>query len=392
MKNYREQIQQFVQTHQADMLELWKELVNLEGCTDEPENVKKVQNRVRAELAELGFRCWEEPSRPDRCSVLLGVLGEERPGKPVVFGGHLDTVHATGAFGGANPFKIEDGRAYGPGVLDMKGGIVIALYVIRALQELGYTDRPIKIIFSCEEEKDHVGTDVDQVYMNNSKGALCAFNMETGHITNSLCVGRKTIYTFYATVHGKGGHAGNEFDKGRNALLEAAHKIVQLAALTDLEKGTTVTPSICRCGTHTAGIPGDCELAFDVRILQQAEGDRIEREFKRIMETSYVPDTHTEYRLDKAKLLVFERTEGTMRLLEFVNHIAEQNGYAPFGNITLGGASDAGAMCKAGVPCLCSCGVIGEFNHSLKEYAVVQSLFDRTVIYALTILALKDFQ
>lgn len=76
MKNYREQIQQFVQTHQADMLELWKELVNLEGCTEEPENVKKVQNRVRAELEELGFRCWEEPSRPDPVQRVIG-----RPGR-----------------------------------------------------------------------------------------------------------------------------------------------------------------------------------------------------------------------------------------------------------------------------------------------------------------------
>ena len=147
--------------------------------------MEKAQAWLRAEMEAAGFRCWTAPSRPDRCSVLLGLWGEGNPGKPVVFAGHIDTVHPKGSFGKDDPFYIEDGKAYGPGVLDMKGGIIIALYVVKALASLGYDERPIKFLFAGEEEGDHVDTDVDLLFTEECKGALCAFNMETGHITNS---------------------------------------------------------------------------------------------------------------------------------------------------------------------------------------------------------------
>ena len=141
MSKYFDQINAYIDSHKDEMIEKWKQLVNLEGRFDEKENVEKAQAWLRKEMEAAGFRCWTEPSRSDRCSVLLGILGEDRPGKPVVFGGHIDTVHPKGSFGGENPFYIEDGKAYGPGVLDMKGGIIIALYVAKALEELGYKDQ-----------------------------------------------------------------------------------------------------------------------------------------------------------------------------------------------------------------------------------------------------------
>lgn len=393
MKNCRDEVFAYIDAHQDEMLEKWKEFVNLEGHYDEKENVEKAQAWLRAEMEETGFRCWTAPSRPDRCSVLLGILGEGRPGKPVVFAGHIDTVHPKGSFGKENPFYIEDGKAFGPGVLDMKGGIIIALYVVKALNALGYDERPIKFCFAGEEEGDHVGTDVDLLFTEECKGALCAFNMETGHITNSLCVGRKTQYTFNATVHGKGGHAGNEFTKGHNALHEAVLKLADLVPLTDLDKGTSVTASVIRAGSmnNTCAIPDLCEFAVDVRIMNAAEGKRIEEAFERVMNHAYVPGTTTEYTLTRAKLHEFEPNEQILKLWNFVNKTAQTNGFAPFGKIILGGASDTGAIARAGIPVLCSCGVIGEFNHNRKEYAVVQSMFDRAKIYTLVMLSMNQF-
>lgn len=388
---YREQVCQFIDAHRDEMIEKWKQLVNLEGHYSEKENVEKAQAWLRAEMEAVGFRCWTAPSRPDRCSVLLGLWGEENPGKPVVFAGHIDTVHPKGSFGKDDPFYIEDGKAYGPGVLDMKGGVIIALYVVKALASLGYDERPVKFLFAGEEEGDHVDTDVDLLFTEECKGALCAFNMETGHITNSLCVGRKTQYTFRATVHGKGGHAGNEFTKGHNALHEAVLKVADLIPLTDLDKGTSVTASVMHCGKNTSSIPDLCEFAVDVRITNEAEGKRIRDAFDRVMNRAYVPGTTTEYTLELAKLHEFEPNEQILGLLAFVNGVAEENGFAPFGQITLGGASDTGSIVRAGIPALCSCGVIGEFNHNRREYAVVESLFDRAKIYTLAMLSLSKF-
>ncbi|MCD8121179.1 MAG: M20/M25/M40 family metallo-hydrolase [Clostridiales bacterium] len=390
MKNqYYEDVCRFIDDHRDEIIEKWKQFVNLEGHYDEKENVEKAQAWFRHELEETGFRTWTVESRPDRCSVLLGILGEDRPGKPILFGGHLDTVHPKGSFGKENPFHIEDGKAFGPGVLDMKGGLVMALYITKALQSLNFDRNPIKFVVAGEEEGDHVGTDVDLLYTEESKGALCAFNMETGHITNSLCVGRKTQYTFFATVHGKGGHAGNEFTKGHNALTEAVLKINEMLKSIDLDKGTTVTPSVMHCGKNTTSIPDLCEFAVDVRIMNQAEGQRVKDAFDEIMNHSYVPGTTTEYTLEFAKLLEFEPNEKILGLYEFVNKTAVDNGFEPFGKIILGGASDTGAIARADIPVLCSCGVVGEFNHNIREYAVVESMFNRAKIYTLAILDMK---
>lgn len=388
MNKYYDQVCSFIDAHKDEMIAKWRDFVNLEGRYDEKENVEKVQKWFERELQETGFRTWTVPSRPDRCSVLLGVLGEKRGTAPIMFGGHLDTVHSKGAFGCENPFRIESGKAFGPGVLDMKGGLIIALYVVKALNELGYKEHPIKFVIAGDEEGDHVGTDVDILYTNESKGALCAFNMETGHISNSLCVGRKGQYTFYATVHGKGGHAGNEFSKGHNALTDAVLKIADLIKVTNLDTGTTVTPSVLHCGKNTTSIPDFCEFAVDVRIMNDTEGERVKKEFDRILNTSYVGGTSTEYRLETAKLYPFEPNEKILSLLAHVNKTAEENGFRQFGQIVLGGASDAGAISRADIPCLCSCGVIGEYNHNLREYAVIDSMFERAKIYTLAILSM----
>lgn len=390
MNQYKSQIHEYVTAHREEMLETWKTLVNLEGYFEECENVEKVAAYLKQAFENEGFECHIEPSPVKRAGVLTGILGADRPNAPVVFSGHMDTVHPTGSFG-PNPFRIEDGKAYGPGVLDMKGGIVIALYVAKALNHIGYQERPIKIIFAGDEEGDHEGTDFAAYMGQQAKGAVCAFNMETGNVENRLCVGRKTLYNVNATIKGVGGHSGNDFIKGANAVHEAVMKTYHMIPLTDLESGSTVTTSILRGGDIVARIPEVCELAYDVRYATAAEGIRLKKCVTEIMETVYVPGTTTDYEIVEANFPPYEETEEVLHLLNFVNEVAVENDFPAFGSIKLGGASDAGNIQQAGVPVLCSCGVTGEHNHNLREYAVVQSLFDRTEIWALTVLSLNRF-
>lgn len=392
MNQYKKQIDTFIKTHKDEMLQKWGQLVNLESHFDEKENVEKAQIWLQKELEGVGFKCYVRDSIPTKAGVLVGILGEERKEAPVIFSGHIDTVHKTGSFGKENPFQIEDGKAYGPGVLDMKGGIIIALYVVKALESIGYNERPIKVIFAGEEESDHIGNDIDKFFTEQSKGAVCAFNMETGHIENKLCVGRKTQYTFFITVKGLGGHAGNEFTKGRNAIHEAVHIISEMMNLTDLDKGTTVTASVIHSGSNTSSIPDLCELAIDVRVASLAEGKTVLKHADEIITKTHIEGTTIEYKVDFAKLPPFEPTEKVMRLFDFVNQVAASNGFPKFGQIRLGGASDAGNIALADIPLLCSCGVIGEYNHNIREYAVVQSLFDRVKIYTIAVTELKTLE
>ena len=380
MNQYYNEINRFIDAHKDEMVEKWKTLVNMEGHYDEKENVERAAGWLKNEFEQEGFQCRIHEVMKERAGILVGVLGSDRPGKPVIFSGHIDTVHHSGSFGKENPFEIRDGKAYGPGVLDMKGGIIISLYVVKALNHLGYNEHPIKILYAGEEESDHIGNDADIFYTEESKGALCAFNMETGHIENRLCVGRKTQYTVRAKVHGLGGHAGNEFTKGKNAVHEAIFKAAELTKLTDLDRGTTVTVSVINSGTNTntTSIPDLSEFAVDIRVFSDEIGKKVLEDVDQIMKKVFVEGTTTEYYVDLAKLHPFEPNPQIMRLFSLVNQVAADHGFAEFGQIQLGGAS-------AGIPVLCSCGPIGEFNHNVREYAVVDSLFERAKIYALTV-------
>lgn len=390
MNMHRSAIDEYIETHKGEMLKKWETLVNLEGHFNEKEHVEKATDWLRKEFEAEGFDCYIEDVSPEKAGILVGTLGKGRAGKPVVFSGHIDTVHKSGSWGEA-PFRIEDGKAYGPGVLDMKGGIIITLYVVKALNSIGFDERPIKIMFAGEEESDHIGNEADKFFENQSKDAICAFNMETGNIENKLCVGRKAQYTFFATVKGQGGHAGNEFHKGKNAIHEAVFKVADLMKITDMEKGTTVTTSVFHSGSNTSSIPDLCEFAVDVRISSPEEAEGMLAAVDKVLRTNYIDGTTTDYTVDIAKLRSFGPTEPVMKLFNFVNAVAVTNDYSEFGNIRLGGASDAGNIAASGISVLCSCGVIGEFNHSTREYAVVQSLFDRAKIFALTVTELKDF-
>src|SRR5699024_6041606 len=129
------------------------------------------------------------------------------------FSGHMDTVFPTGSFG-EELFLIKDGKAHGPGVLDMKGGIIIALYAIKALNHIGYNERPLKIIISGDEEIGHINSSGNDIITKEAEGGVCAFNLETGRADHSLCIGRKGRIECHVTVNGVESHAGNDFESG----------------------------------------------------------------------------------------------------------------------------------------------------------------------------------
>lgn len=392
MNKYYNQVVEFVENHREEMLDKWEFMVNMEDYFADKEDTRSVRDWFQIELEELGFECETfDELAPGYTGPIVGVLGKERPGKPIIFAGHLDTVQPKGTFG-EKPFRIVDGKAYGPGVLDMKGGLIIALYVVKALNHLGYNERPIKFVVAAEEESSHTEEEnrVTAFFTEQAKGALYAFNMETGHISNSLCTGRKAKYEWFVKVHGVGGHAGNEFSKGRNAIHEAAIKITQLSQLTNMEKGTTVTTSVINAGTPETicAIPELCEFIAETRFTSQEEQKRIIDKMTEILTTDNIEGTSTEFRRNTPQFMAFHPTEPILEFLDFLNKVAAENGFPEFGSIQLGGSSDTGAIAASGTPVLCSCGVIGQFNHNPKEYAVVESMFDRTKIYTLAILSI----
>lgn len=390
MENQLAKIFTSIDEHKEDMVQDLRTFADLEGHFEEKDNVLKARTWLQQQLEKEGFACRFREVADDRCGIMIAELGMDRPGKPIIFSGHCDTVHYTGSFGGENPTVIKDGKIFGPGVLDMKGGLIIALYVAKALNFIQYKEHPIKLIVVGEEESDHVGNDGDKILTAESKGALCCFNMETGQMNNSLCTQKKSQFTYYLSVDGVGGHAGNDFLKGRNAINEAVYKIQKIIELTDLSVGTTVTTAVIKGGGHTSGIADHCEVVFDVRVTNENEAKRIMDSMYEITDETFIEGIKSKLTYYRAKLLPLQETKEAIRLLDFVNTVAKDNGFDEFGKVHLGGASDAGNMAAAGIPVLDNCGIIGQYAHNKKEYGIIDSLYSRAKIFAGTVLKIKE--
>ncbi len=378
----------FLDKHQEEMAAALEDLVNLESYSPEVENVRRAAEKIKSLYKAERFVCElaAEPNGP----TVLGILGAERGGKPIVFSGHYDTAIKKGVYP-PPVFRREGNKAYGPGVLDMKGGIIIALFVAKALNAAGYSERPIKIAFSGDEEIGHDHSSGADILQEAVRGGACCFNLETGLIDNSLCTGRKGRLEFHVAVTGVESHAGNDFLSGRNAIAEMAHKIPEIQALTSLERGTTITCSTIRGGTITNAIPKECFLGGECRFEALKEMEDFKRRFEAICAKTFIDGTSTAFEY-KSAFAPYENSEKTKRFHSFAAQTAKEYGLSEPGAKTLGGSSDAAYIQMAGVPVLCSFGIIGQWNHTTKEYALLDSMSPRGKLIASIILSIGKFE
>lgn len=386
-----QQIHEYIRAHKQEIIEDWKELVNTEGSLREPENMYIVADLVQKKFAAAGVDCKVIGVDPSIPPVVAGAIGADRPGTPVIFSGHFDTVFNKGTYG-ENPFRIdEDGTAHGPGVLDMKGGIVIALWTIKALESIGFNERPIRICFCGDEEGGTHHEHAAKLIYEYTDGCIAGFNMETGPVNGDLCVGRKYAMQASFKVHGVSAHSGNNYEVGRNALVEAAHKIIAIQALNDMEKGTHMNPAVCHGGKMHNSIPDYVEVTVSGRFKYLEEAARVQKALKELYETPTIEGTSIEYSISDP-MGGFEATEKNYALQRFVNEVCTKEGHPAVGAIFLGGGSDAASMAQTGVPVLCSCGVRGEWNHTDREYAVVESMYERAEMWSSVVLHIGEFK
>ena len=206
MDQRKEAVFRYIDEHRQEILEDWKALVNHEGSLRQPDAMHAEAEYLCGRFREAGVDCAVYSVSPEIPPVVAGEIGTGRPGKPVIFAGHFDTVFNPGTFG-ENPFRIEGDKAYGPGVLDMKGGIIIALWTIKALEAAGYDERPIRVCFCSDEEGGDFHDPAIAQFRRWGEGCCAGFNMETAPVDNSLCVGRKYLMAGKAVIHVVSAHS-----------------------------------------------------------------------------------------------------------------------------------------------------------------------------------------
>lgn len=383
-----EQIRRYIDGQRRPMLALWEELVNTESGTRQVEGVNAVGSILRREMESAGIKTRLVPIE-NAGDMLVGEWNTESCKAPLLLIGHMDTVFKEGA-ARENPFRIdEDGMAHGPGVLDMKAGLVIALYAVKALAAVGYKERPIKFVFASDEENLHMFSNAKEVIAAESVGALAAFNFETGYMDNRFVIGRKGGGPVSITVHGVSAHSGIAPEKGRSAVLEAAHKIVEIEAQNDIPRGRLINCGMVTGGIGENTIPDTCTIRIGIRFPSMEVRDEIFGILKRATEHSTVPDTTAELDLSRV-MQCMDTTGGVRALFGHLKKTAAACGFGEIEGFQVGGLSDSGITVACGVPTVCGMGVRGEGNHTPNEYAEVESLYQRCILAACAAYTLKD--
>lgn len=379
-----EEIFQSIDQAKPAMMETWKSLVDRDCGSGNKAGVDSVGQDIRRFLEPLGFKVrFHEYEKAG--NMLVAEYGDMT--KPfVILTGHMDTVFADGT-AAERPFTVQDGRVTGPGVLDMKGGITVMLYAVKTLLESGWNRYPLKIILAGDEEVGHGWSDAAQDYRKEARGALMAFNYETGFIDNGIVLERKGCAQYRFDFHGVGAHAGNNPEDGRSAVKELCHKALDMDALTDMAEGTTVNVGVIAGGTVPNAIPENAWCRVDVRFRTMAGIERVEKALKEITDKVYIDQVQTTCRCE-VKMGAMERLASSEELFDKANQIAREAGLPEMKAIAVGGGSDSAYITAEGVPALCAMGVKGQFNHTVREWAEESSLTERAKLSAALLMKL----
>lgn len=369
----RDKAYQWIDEHKDEMVSLWKEMVTIDSGIGVRDGGMAMGNLCAGILEELGFSIRRVSY--EKCGdTIIGERGDMT--KPfTILMGHMDTVFFKGE-PEKRPFTIKDGKAYGPGVLDMKGGVTILLSTLKALHEAGFEDFPCKVILDADEEPAHVFSNAPDVIQKESEGAKCAFNFETGFTDHSRVVQRKGCWRFFIETFGRGCHVGNDPENGRSAILEMAHKIIEIEKLTDYSKQYNVNVGTIEGGTVANAAPAYCKVECDFRYTHPEDLPVLRRKVDEVCSRQYVPDTTTKVS-DSVGFATMTRLPGNLELLKIAQEVAEESGFPKPEARLCGGGSDAAYTTAMGVPTLCAVGVEGARNHTVEEWADVDSLFRR---------------
>jgi len=368
--------------------DLWKHLVEMESPSSCKEGIDQIVAHLDTYAGALGLHTRKYQYEKAGSSLAAWTAPGTLPG--IALMAHMDTVHKQGTFTG-ELFRVDGDAVHGPGVYDCKGGIAVAFLAVRALQQLGYRKRQLKILLIGDEEVAHSFSSgkSTELYEKEIPGCCCAFNCESGFLNGDVAVQRKGGGIMEITVHGVEAHAGNAPQQGASAIAEAAGKISRIEALSDWESGKLYNCGVIAGGTGANVIPGTCRFQVGLRFITNADFEEELQNLKDICEDNRDPRVKTEC-CNKGLFRAMEYTEKTQELLRIYQEACVAMGLPAPQGVRSNGCSDACFVTVQGIPVLCGTGVRGEFNHSLKEYALLSSLPEQAKKICTAILNLPD--
>lgn len=376
------QITEWLAAQKQAMIDLLRDVVNIDSGSYDKDGVDAVGVRFERHFAEHGIPCRRESHGTFGDAIHAEVAKPGSNEKPVLLMGHRDTVFSKGE-AGRRPFTIKDGRAYGPGVADMKAGLVMNVFVAAAFQKFGGSPHPIKVLITSDEEIASPSS--RPVIEREGRTARAVYNSEPGRPTGNVVTGRKGGIFMHLSITGKAAHSGANFAAGISAIGELAHKIIKIHALTDLQKGITLNVGLVSGGQSVNTTAPSAEGQIDLRYVEPADREAVMAAIEEIVATSYVPGSRAVLTI-KGEFLPVVQSAASKVLFEGYQGAARDVGLTTLTGEFSGGCADSGFAAAVGTPTICGVGPVGGLAHTPEEYLEIDSIVPRAQALALAIL------
>lgn len=371
------QIDAYIKSRRRRMIELLEELVVIQSGTANKSGVDKVADVIIREMTGIGFDCERIPQTRAGDHIVARSPGHNSDDKQILMIGHMDTVFpADTSF---NYFKEDSKNCYGPGVADMKGGLLVGIYALKALWDVNrFNNTPITFIFNSDEETGS-GTSRELIASEAEK-SLAAFVFEAGGLNNEVVTGRKGNFSAELSIEGKAGHAAFAGTDKASAILEMAHKIIAIEELNAPDKGVSANAGTVTGGIGSNTVAQRSKARLDFRFLSKQDHSRLHSRVEKIAAQTVIPGTRSKLRIVSSRPAM-PQTTGNQNLFQWMKSIGDSMGIHISQELRQG-VSDANLVADAGIPVLDGLGPIGAKDHSEDEYILSQSLFDRTILFS----------
>jgi len=358
-------------------------LVEIESPSSDPVAVNRAVDFVADHFGrDAKVKRYRAKGFGDHLRLEFNLPGRRKQGQ--VFGlGHLDTVYPLGTLE-RMPFKRSKGRLWGPGVFDMKSGVIYFVFACRVLREL---DIPVRRRFVVQLNSDEeVGSPTSRVYTEReAKKSVAALVAEpSAGLAGNVKTARKGGGGFRIDVKGIASHAGLDFASGASAIVELARQIDRVAGWTDLNKGVTVSPGVIGGGTVTNVVAENAWVEIDVRVPRNADARRLEKRFAGMKPFDRRTRLTVEGSLRRPPM---ERSREIVGIYRLAWKLAGELG-VELGEAQVGGGSDGNFTAAMGIPTLDGVGAVGEGAHSVNESILMDRIADRVALIAKLIAAL----
>jgi glutamate carboxypeptidase len=365
---------EFCREHQVEMLALLQRMVEIESPSDDKAALDRMGEFLGRQFERIGGNVAFDQQKEAGDHLKVEFPGST--GKPILLLGHFDTVWPMGTLKGM-PFRTTAGRAYGPGVYDMKAGITMMIFALRAVQAGANGHRPVTVLLDTDEEVGSLtGRPLVEATARNCEAVLVLEPSQgpKGHLKTS----RKGVGDITLRVRGRASHAGVDFEKGRSAIVELARQLVEVVKFTDLSRGITVNPGVIQGGTRSNVVAAEAWAKVDLRIARASDAAELEQRFATLK--PFDPDCTLEISggINRPPM---ERTEGTVRLFHTAQELGRAIGMEVQESST-GGGSDGNFTSALGIPTLDGLGALGEGAHAANESIVTSELPGRTALLA----------